>query len=108
MSRTHHAANAYRLSCGCITEFASVQVVGSLAERHTILCRQCGSDTSKILVRYPDNCCGATCRADSPKGGVVRVWCSLDKRHRDEHYDETVDVHFKVPARLRSGKIGAT
>lgn len=106
MSRTHHAANAYRLSCGCITEFSSVHQVGNLSERYSVLCAQC-QQPSKILVRYPDGCCGATCRATGTDGGVIRVWCSLGKRHDEsEHYDETVKVHFHLPARLRSSRQG--
>lgn len=109
MSRTHHSAPSYRLSCNCIVQYSSVSEAGSLSPRYRVLCPGCGESAS-VLRRYPDeqSSCGATCRADSPSGGVIRVKCTEGKRHAGRHFDCTVEIRFDLPRRLRSGKQGNT
>lgn len=105
MSRTHHATNAFRLSCMCIAEYNSFPE----AKRPTVLCGNCG-ESATIDYRYPDDnvSCHETCRADKPGGGNVRVRCSKSKGHHGRHYDESVQLRFSVPGRLRAGKQGNT
>jgi len=105
MSRTHHATCAFRLSCGCIAEYNSFPE----AKRPTVLCGNCG-ESATIDYRYPDDnvSCRETCRANRPGGGSVRVRCSKDKSHNGRHYDESVDLEFSVPGRLRAGRQGNT
>jgi hypothetical protein len=105
ISRTHHATCAFRLSCGCISEYNSFPE----AKHPTVLCGNCG-ESATIDYRYPDDSesCHATCRADKPGRGNVRVRCSNVTGHEDMHYDASVALHFEVPGKLRAGRHGNT
>lgn len=106
MSRTHHATCAFRLSCGCIAEYNSFPE----AQHPVVLCGNCG-DSVTIEFRYPDegSACHATCRADRPEGGNVKVRCTKKKDHGgSRHYDASVKLKFTVPGKLRSGREGNT
>lgn len=109
MSRTHHASQWYRLSCACIASFTSVHQTGEVPKA-AVLCANCGK-SAYIMKRYPPEACGVMCRGDKPEGGVVRCRCSLGINHGgydDLHYDETVDLTFKMPPKLHRGKFGNT
>lgn len=105
MSRTHHATCAFRLSCGCIAEYNSFPE----AKRPTVLCGNCG-ESATIDYRYPDDSdsCHMTCRADRPEGGNVRVRCTKAPSHGGRHYDESADLKFTTPKRLKAMKQGNT
>lgn len=108
MSRVKTTPRAYRLGCGCVHEFASLPAVSD----SVVVCGICGSHTT-VDFRYPDSCCAATCRASNPEGGVVKVRCTRPKGHAPgcdlrEHYDETVDVSYNLPGKLRAERRGNT
>jgi hypothetical protein len=106
MPRTHHAHNNYRLSCNCIISYTSVHQTGEVPKAE-ILCPNCRKP-SYILVRYPSDTCEFLCRTDKPGGGVIRVLCSLKPGHGNKHYDETVDIYYDEPGKLKRGKWGNT
>lgn len=105
MSRTHHATCAFRLSCGCISEYNSFPE----AKHPTVLCGNCG-ESATIDFRYPDDSssCHVTCRADKPGGGNVRVRCCKSPSHGGKHYDKSVGLEFSLPGKLRAGRHGST
>lgn len=106
MPRTHHAASAYRLACGCVAEFTGI-LSGSARERE-LLCASCRAPTV-ITFRYPPcrQSCTVTCVADKPGGGVTRARCCLPRGHDgSRHFDESVSLWYELPRRLASRQGG--
>lgn len=95
----------FRLSCGCIQGYNSFPE----ARQPTVLCGNC-SEAATIDYRYPDDgsSCHASCRADRPGGGNIKVRCSKAPGHKRKHYDASVRLEFEVPRRLASGRQGNT
>jgi hypothetical protein len=92
MARVKTTARAYRLGCGCVTEFSSLPAVSAVR----VLCGSCADQTT-ICWRYPDSSCAAMCRVDKPGGGVTRVRCTLERDHEGRHYDASVKISYTTP-----------
>lgn len=108
MPRTHHAASAYRLACGCLAEYTGV--ISRNASSREILCATCWRPTV-ITFRYPPGrlSCTATCVADKPGGGVIRARCCLTPGHDgNKHFDAAVELWYELPERLAAGRKGKT
>lgn len=107
MPRTHHGANAYRLSCGCVTALTGV-TRGTWEQ--DLLCALC-CQSSVIAFRYPSGrvSCAVTCVAGKPGGGVTRARCCLLAGHDgNTHFDASVELWYALPGRLAAGRKGKT